>query len=83
MVKRPAKHKDNQLWAATRVYLPQGRVAHLLQPDASPNSHYPSLCGIAPAYYTPGWFGTGSQDEHEKAAAMASCINCQRIRRNP
>jgi hypothetical protein len=60
-----------------RVYLPHGRVAHLLSAGSSPNSYVPALCRIGPA---PGtyWHGTGSQEETERAESLRVCALCAR-----
>lgn len=64
-----------------RVYLPQGTVAHVLPWDGSPNNpSQDSLCGRAP---WPGdWLGSGTQDEHEKAAALPLCVSCGSVVRH-
>lgn len=68
-------------WKTQRVYLSNGaKVVHLIPAWASPSSMEPALCGQNPAHWN-GWMGTGTQDEHEKAAAMAICLNCERVKR--
>lgn len=59
-----------------RVFTPSGAAAHLLKWDSSPNSNDSALCGHSP---WPGyWLGTGSQREHETAAALPLCKRCTR-----
>jgi len=49
-------------------------VAHL----AADTSH-DALCGVErPLAFTGGWYGTGSQDEYEFAAAAPLCATCAR-----
>lgn len=64
----------------TRVYMTGSAVAHLLPWSASANDSGESLCGRSP---WPGyWFGTGSQDEYEKANTLPLCMGCaSKIRR--
>jgi len=59
----------------TRVYTFTGTVAHLLAYDKSPNGHGTAVCGRSPAWFC-HWFGTGSQVECEKAAALPTCRFC-------
>lgn len=63
----------------TRVYLLQGRVAHLLAHNVSPNNNAASaLCGVT---NWPGYFrGTGAHGEREQAADMPLCRTCERKR---
>jgi hypothetical protein len=62
----------------TRVYTSTGAVAHLLDPAHSPSNHRDeALCGLLPD--PDGWFGTGSQDEHDTAAALLSCRRCANL----
>ena len=59
-----------------RVYAPTGKRAHLLAPFDSPNAGYPvALCGLQPGLFG-AWLGTGTQAEHERAAALALCAGC-------
>ena len=63
----------------TLVYLSQGRAAHYLAPNVSPNNSAAySLCGVTnwPTY----WLGTGSQAEHDEAASRPLCKHCDRMR---
>jgi len=59
----------------TRVYVPRGRVAHLIRPGDAAGLMLPgaSLCGHGGRC---GWLGTGSQDEHEAAARLPLCSRC-------
>lgn len=37
-------------------------------------------CGVGPVWYGPdGWYGTGSQGEHERAAALPRCKRCEKL----
>lgn len=54
----------------TRMYLKRGRVSHAVNHDAG---HVMSECGL---YAWPHWYGTGSQDEYDKAASMPRCQRC-------
>jgi hypothetical protein len=61
----------------TRVYTPQGQVAHLMRPIAAgPADDYRhALCPSVP----PGdsqWLGTGDQAEYERAEALPLCAAC-------
>lgn len=58
----------------TRVYRPNGKVAHLLAAGASNDYYERALCGARPHWDQ--WFGTGAQDEYELAAAMPLCQKC-------
>jgi len=62
----------------TRVYVPHGRMAHLLSPGSSPNIGYPiTLCRRQPRL-AESWRGTGSQDEYEHATGLPLCSWCAR-----
>jgi hypothetical protein len=58
-----------------RVYTEGGTVAHLLDDLQSPNDRSAeALCGRNP---WPGyWFGSGTQDEEERAADLRICSAC-------
>ena len=71
--------RDDDLWQAQRVYLPQRLVAHLLPAWASPGDREPSLCGLLP--HLAGWYGTGTWAERDTAKALPTCLNCERARR--
>lgn len=65
----------------TRVYTEGGTVAHLLSWNASPNDPgAEALCGrsVWPGY----WWGTGSQEEHERALDMRLCAKCEQVLSN-
>ncbi|MFF8831312.1 hypothetical protein [Streptomyces sp. NPDC015131] len=65
----------------TAVYLPGGTVSHRLKWNHSPNgAGSEALCGRTawPGY----WYGTGSQDEEEKAASLPLCVACAAIIRH-
>jgi hypothetical protein len=65
----------------TVVYTDAGTVAHLLGVGESPNdTGTEALCGRSawPGY----WFGTGSQEEYEKAEDMRKCIACLSVVRH-
>lgn len=59
----------------TRVYIPGGKRAHLLQPLSSPNSNDAALCGFEPFEF---WYGTGTQEEMDKASTKPLCKRCER-----
>lgn len=61
-----------------RVYTPKGVVAHLLSPQGSPNIGCLALCGRAPAYGM-AWWGTGTQQEHERVKTMRLCYYCLKV----
>jgi hypothetical protein len=59
----------------TRVYLSRGKVAHLKGNWIG--RFYAAPCGASPAWYEPhGWYGTGAQEEIEKAAELPLCKRC-------
>jgi protein-tyrosine phosphatase len=58
----------------TRVYTPAGRRAHLL-PVTSVLPRGSVLCRVDPPW-DHGWLGTGSQEEHDRAAALPVCTSC-------
>lgn len=64
----------------TRVYTEGGGRAHLLDPLLSPNQPNSALCGHTP--FMTLWHGTGSQDEHERAADLPLCSPCRAVRRH-
>lgn len=59
-----------------RVYATHGKVAHLLRPGGNPGGYPAALCGRSPSWFR-GWLGTGSQGEHERAAALPLCARCK------
>lgn len=61
---------------ADLVYTEGGKIAHVLPDWASPNNRAEeALCGRSP---WPGyWFGTGTQDEYEKARDLRLCVACK------
>lgn len=61
-----------------RVYTEGGTVAHLLDDLRSPNDPAAeALCGRTP---WPGyWFGSGTQEEEEKAQDLRECIPCSSV----
>lgn len=60
-------------------YLPRGTVTHAFQ--RAPVGYASALCGVAPLWYEPrsDWYGTGSQVEYERAAALPKCRRCLRL----
>lgn len=52
-----------------RHYTPKGKVAHLSTQGTV------TLCGL---WYPEGLWGTGSQDEYEKAETLHPCKPCAR-----
>lgn len=62
----------------TRVFDgPKARKCHFLPVLSSPNSDDMALCGTEPEALM--WFGTGNQEEIEKAARLTICRECKRI----
>jgi hypothetical protein len=60
----------------TLVYLPRGaKVAHVLPPNSSPNEGGRAVCGRDPSW-PDSWFGTGTQDEWDKARILPCCVGC-------
>lgn len=60
----------------TRVYTPQGRVAHLMRPYGA-GGECTTLCPVVPVVAWPGeWLGTGDQEEYERAEALPLCAVC-------
>jgi hypothetical protein len=53
----------------SRVYIPSGRVAHLTPQGTV------TLCGL---WYPEGFWGTGSQEEYERAESLTLCKHCLR-----
>lgn len=53
-------------------YLPTGNRAHALQRAGDMTA----LCGTAPTWFPGSWYGTGSQGEYERAAALPRCKRC-------
>lgn len=64
------------LAAFTRVYMAHAATAHLISPDESVSDVPRALCKIRP-YLGRSWFGTGSQAEYDKAAALPLCPRCE------
>jgi hypothetical protein len=56
-------------------YVPKGTRAHLL-PNGMSNSK--AVCGLYP--WTTGWWGTGSQEEYDRAANLPLCQRCAQLR---
>lgn len=55
-------------------YVDGGRKAHYVNVVAR---HVVALCGVSVARYA-DWFGSGTQQEHDKRAAMPICARCAR-----
>ena len=53
----------------SRVYTPRGKAAHLTTQGTV------TLCGL---WYPEGFWGTGSQEEYEKADSLPTCKPCSR-----
>lgn len=54
----------------TRLYLKRGHVSHAVR---RADGQITAECGV----WTLGWwYGTGNQDEYEKAAALPECKRC-------
>lgn len=65
----------------TLVYRRRGWVAHVLPESSSPNSGDAALCGVTPGFEF--WYGTGSQNEIEKAGLiLPKCRNCRRVEKD-
>jgi hypothetical protein len=63
----------------TRVYLSRGKVAHL-KGNWTARQWFTAPCGASPAWYEPhGWYGTGTQEEIEKAAGLPLCKRCVKL----
>lgn len=62
-----------------RRYTAWGKVAHLLPftTDFSAAPYTQAACGVSPIWPW-AWYGSGSQDEHDKAAALPLCKTCER-----
>lgn len=57
------------------VYLRGSNVAHVkYYTDA-----FSSSCGIDGTEHGEGWFGTGTQDEHDRAARIKLCSFCAKF----
>lgn len=62
----------------TVVYTEGGTVAHYLDSLCSPNSpEHEALCGRTP--WPELWFGTGNQEEEERAADLRMCPRCESV----
>lgn len=59
----------------TRVYLPGGKVTHLLSGNSSISISDPAACGIQPGVFF-FWHGTGTYQEREKARTRPLCKKC-------
>lgn len=59
-----------------RVYLPYGKLAHL----KAPYNTMSAVCLRMPGCRGE-WLGTGSQDEHDRAASLPLCRRCQHFLR--
>lgn len=64
----------------TRVYTEGGTVSHLLDGLRSPNTYKEAICGRSP--WPSLWFGTGTQEEEEKAQDLKTCISCLSVVRH-
>lgn len=53
------------------LYLPGGKVAHAFAVEDQ--TKWIAECGTSSDYY---WYGTGTQDEYDKAAALPRCQKC-------
>lgn len=63
------------------VFTEGGTVAHVLPWNGSPNeaaSH--ALCGRSG--WPVGWYGTGTQDEYERARSLRLCVRCHAVLRH-
>jgi hypothetical protein len=61
-----------------RRYTKGALVAHLLSPWQvdGVDDQTPALCGQQPAWWW-HWYGSGSQDEYDRAAALRVCGLCR------
>lgn len=57
-------------------YMPDGKVLHALGHNAHGHASE-AKCGV----WSPAWYGTGSQDEYERAATSPPCKRCLRVLR--
>ncbi|MGW0682922.1 hypothetical protein ACWD2L_06110 [Streptomyces sp. NPDC002754] len=62
------------------VFTEGGTVTHVLPRLASPNSGADALCGRSG--WPVGWYGTGTQDEYERARDLPLCVRCQAVLRH-
>lgn len=58
------------------VYLYYGHTTHLVDTIVSNVDHGHVLCGRTPVWPMT-WMGTGSQEEHDRAAAQPICRVCR------
>ena len=66
--------------AYERRYTQQGRMAHLLDPvDLARNGATPTALCERWQWSASGWWGSGSQDEIERAAVLPLCTGCGRV----
>lgn len=57
------------------VYLRRGHFAHIKLYVSA----FDSYCGLDGAGREGGWRGTGTQDEHDRAAALTLCPKCAKF----
>ena len=53
-------------------YVLRGQVKHALDYPAARIA----ACGVGPVWYAPDWYGTGTQAEYERVAALPPCKRC-------
>lgn len=60
------------------VYTPGGTRTHVLPPAGSPNVvGQDAICGRSA--WPSLWFGTGAQDEYERAREQPLCSSCEAV----
>ena len=42
-----------------------------------------AICGNSPHWSSPGWLGTGKQEEYEKLDQLRECKKCMKVLENP
>lgn len=58
-----------------RRYSPNGRTAHLIDEADVGKPMQQTLCGRIES--DAWWYGTGSQDEYDRAASLPTCKRCE------
>jgi len=56
----------------------RGRMSHIILANGN-SQHEDALCRALPT--AQGWFGTGTQDERERAEALPECAKCATVMR--
>jgi hypothetical protein len=67
---------DREPVPLVRVFLYYSKVSHLLRPNHSPNDGYGlAYCGASPQFMM-HWYGTGNQNEIDRAVTLPLCKRC-------